>query len=90
MEGKRDTGARVNQGGKIKWIELLNKLHNYIFKSNDKYYNTATTSDISQPSIGVLVEFIMRQYSSNNTDTTTDKLMFLTTEQTFLNKILEK
>ena len=81
MAGKRDKGARVNQGGKTKWIELMNVLQN-TYK-----YTVENTAELSQPSISVLVEFVMRQYSSQ---LVSDKIMLLTTEQVYLNKILDK
>ena len=74
MRNKRDTGARVDQGGKKKWLDLLNEIQK-------KYkYTVENTNTLNQSAISVILEFIMRNYSSNNIHKT---IMFLSSEEYF-------
>jgi hypothetical protein len=81
MTKKRDTGARVNQGGKTKWLSLLNEILTKYPKKYRYEYTKENTISLSQSEISIIIEFIMRESNSNN-----NTIMFVSSEEMFFIK----
>jgi hypothetical protein len=90
IESSRDTGARCDESGKIKTLELLNKII-----GEEKYTKESTRiikdseGNVIQDAIGqtelcVTEEFILRHYNKIKKD---GKLWFLTPEMALLHKL---
>jgi hypothetical protein len=80
-EKRNNFGARIDDAGKDKVVKILNK----IVKST--YYNDDNTTFVSQLGLCIVIEILMRHFSSIHDS---GKYYYLTPEQTVMSEIIKK
>jgi hypothetical protein len=79
IKAVRNTGARCDEAGKMKKLEVLNTI------LGEEKYNKENTKGMGQAEICTIIEFILR---NNNNERKDGKIWFLTIELSSLNKFL--
>ena len=77
MKSKRNSGARCDEGGKVKTMKMLNEV------IGEERYTSETTKGFVQLELCCLLELIMRYYTKTKVN---NKMWFLNSDIALFNK----